>query len=805
MWSDLRSAVRQLFKSPGFAAIAILTLALGIGANTAIFSVINAVLLEPLPYPQAEGIMTLAEESDGTKGSVAFPDYLDWRRDNTVFESLAVSRSESRNLSGIPGREPERVGAAFVSANFFRVIGLAPVVGRTFTDVEDKVGGPALAVISDRLWARVFQRNPEVIGRSITFHNQIYTLIGVMPPAVSSPQEADVWFPIMRRSNNPGWQNRANHPMMFVWGRLKAGVSVLQARAEMKAIAARLEKQYPETNEKVSAVVTPLLENLVGEYRKNLALLLDAVGLVLLIACANLANFFAARGAARAREFAIRAAVGASRGQLIRQLLIESLVVAILGGAAGFVIALWGRDALVALGPAGVERFHTLHFDARVLGFTFLLASLTSVAFGLWPAWQTSRADVQLALKSGGYAASDAPSARRFRDGLIIGEIALTLILLSSAGLVLKSFARVQSLSLGFEPRGLLTARIDLPFAAYSDAQKVSTFAQALLEKVRALPGAEQAALGANPPLLSGWQIPFSREGETISPASRPNAECEVVTPDYFSTLRTPILRGRGFTANDRKNSPLVVVINQTLAEQIFTGQDPIGKRLQMEPFDEDEGSGLFEIVGVAARMKFQGFTDPSTLPVAYFSLGQVKRDSLVLFLRAGAQAKALEKSVQTAVSSIDPIQPVFDVRLMQDRVEETWVTQRLLSWLLTIFATLALVLAAIGLYGVIAFATVRRLREIGVRLALGAQRFQIRNLILSQGIKLLLIGTLLGLAGAVAAGGLLRSVLFQVQSFDLGIYLGVGALLLIATLAASWLPARRATRVNPIVILRSE
>ena len=805
MLADLRFALRQLAKSPGFSLVAVATLGLGIGANTAIFSVINAVLLAPLPYPQADRIMMLEEETGGTKSSVAFPDYLDWRRDNSVFENLAVSRRDSRNLSGIPGRTPERVGAAYVTANFFKVIGLAPERGRTFSDEEDKVGGPPLAVISDRLWARALQRDPNAIGRSITFHNQIYTLIGVMPPALTSPQETDVWLPIMRRSNNPGWLNRANHPMMFVWGRLKPKVNVGEARTELKAIGARLEKQYPETNAGVSPVVTPLLESLVGDYRKNLALLLGAVGLVLLIACANLANLFAARGAARAREFAIRAAVGATRARLIRQLLIESLVIAVLGGAAGFMIALWGRDALVALGPAGVERFHNLHFDTRVLGFTFLLACLTSVVFGLWPAWQTSRADVQLALKSGGYATSDSRSARRIRDLLVIGEIALTLVLLSSAGLVLKSFARVQSLSLGFEPRGLLTARLDLPFPAYPDAEKVGQFAKVLLGKIRALPGVERVALGANPPLVGGWQIPFSREGERLSPAQRPNAECEVITPDYFSTLHATLLRGRVLSDLDTSNSPLVVVIDQTFAEQIFPGQDPIGQRLEMEPFDEGESSGLFQIVGVVARMKFTGFEDPSTLPVAYFSLGQVKRNGLVLFVRAGARAGSLEKSIQKTVSSIDPAQPVFDLRLMQDRVEETWVTQRLLTFLLSIFAALALGLATIGLYGVVAFTSLRRLREIGVRLALGAGRFQIQNLILSHGMKLLGAGVILGIAGAAALSRVLRSVLFQVQTGDSQIYLSVGAVLLGATLAASWWPARRASRVDPMVILRSE
>ena len=803
--NNLRFALRQLRKSPGFTFVAVMTLALGIGANTAIFSVINAVLLQPLPYPHADRIMSLNEFSGGTNSAIAFPDYLDWRRDNTVFEHLAISRRESRNLSGIPGRAPERVGAAFVTANFFNVIGLTPELGRTFTEDEDKLGGPALAVISDRLWQRVFQKDAGVLGRSLSFHNQLYTVVGVMPPAMTSPQETDVWFPIMRRSM--GWQNRAWHPMMFGWGRLKPGVTLQQARTEMKAIAARLEKQYPETNAGQTAVVTPLLEKLVGDYRKNLVLLLGSVALVLLIACANLANLFAARGAARAREFAIRAAVGASRSQIVRQLLIESLIVAALGGVGGFVLALWGRDALIALGPQGVERFHDLPFDARVLGFTFLLAGLTSVAFGLWPAWRSSRADVQLALKSGSHGTSDSRSARRTRDLLIIGEIALTLILLSSAGLVLKSFARVQALSLGFEPRGLLTARIDLPFSVYSDVQKIAPFTHTLLEKIRALPGVEHAALGANPPLLSGWQINFLKEGQNLKtpPAQQPSTECEVVSPEYFATLGTPLLRGRTLDARDTRNAPLVTVIDQTFAEQAFPGQDPIGKRLFMEPFDEGEGPSWFEVVGVVARMKFHGYDETTPLPNAYFSLDQVKRTTQVLFVRAGSQAKSLEKTVREIVASVDPAQPVFDVRTMQERVEETWATHRLLTFLLTIFAVLALGLATVGLYGVIAYTSLRRLREIGVRIALGAQRFQIQNLILSHGVKLLAVGLALGIAGAVAVSHLLRSVLFQVQPADLEIFFGVGAILAFATFAASWLPAWRASHVDPLITLRTE
>src|SRR5881275_1491576 len=399
--NDLTFALRQLRKSPGFTFVAVLTLALGIGANTAIFSIVNAVLLRPLPYPDADRIMVLNESSGpGQDFSVALPDYFDWQKENTVFEHLAATHKESRNLSGIPGRDPERVSCASVTRNFFNIIGLPPQIGRTFGEDEDKVGAPPVVVISDRLWQRAFNRDPKILGQAITLHDQSYTVIGVMPRQVTSPQDTDVWLSMRRRTNNTVWMSRMVHPMIYVWGKLKPGVTVEQTRTEMKGIAARLEKTYPDTNRGETAVVTPLLDNLIGKYRTNLGLLLGAVGLVLLIACANLANLFAARGVARSREFAIRAAVGASRGQIVKQLLVESFAVAIIGGALGFFIALWARDAVSILAPQSASRFQDIPFDLPVLMFTLVVASVTAVLFGLWPAWQSSRADVQLALKA---------------------------------------------------------------------------------------------------------------------------------------------------------------------------------------------------------------------------------------------------------------------------------------------------------------------------------------------------------------------------------------------------------------------
>src|SRR5438477_599456 len=702
--NDLTLALRQLRKSPGFTFVAVLTLALGIGANTAIFSIVNAVLLRPLPYPDADRIMVLSESSGpGQDYSVALPDYFDWRNENTVFEHLAATHKESRNLSGIPGRDPERVSCASVTRNFFNIIGLPPELGRTFSQDEDKVGAPPVAVISDRVWRRVFNADPGVLGRSITLHDQNYTVTGVMPPQMTSPQDTDVWLSMMRRSNNPAWMDRSHHPMIYVWGKLKPGVTVDQARTEMKGIAARLEKTYPDTNGGETAVVTPLLDDLVGKYRTNLGLLLGAVGLVLLIACANLANLFAARGAARTREFAIHTAVGATRGEIIKKLLFESFLIALLGGALGFLFAVWVRSSLIALSPGDVSRFQQISFDLPVLGFTFLIASLTSVLFGLWPAWQASHADVQLALKTGSAGSGDPPSAKRARDWLVISEIALTLTLLVAASLVLKSFSKMQALQLGYEPRNLFSARVELPWKTYSSREKIGTFTKALLDNVTALPGVQS------------------------------------------------------------------------------------------------------EIVGVVARMRYHAVDEMAPLPLIYCSMAQAQRTSLCLFVRSSTSAASLSKSVRDVVASIDPNQPVFDARPMLDRVQETWGTHRLLSFLFSIFAGLALVLATIGLYGLLAYTTLKRVREIGIRLALGARPAQIRALVLSHGLQLLLIGSAIGLVAAFALSRALQNVLFEVKGIDPKIYFGVGALLFAATFFASWIPARRASRVDPIVAFRAE
>src|ERR1700716_61907 len=753
--NDLRFAFRQLRKSPGFTIVAVLTLALGIGANSAIFSVVNAVLLRPLPYPKADRLVYLNEVINGTNSSIALPDYVDWQRDSTSFQHLALTRIESLNLSDVPGRQPERITVSLATANFFHTIGLAPHLGRTFTPDEDKPGAPPLAVISYRLWDRAFHQDPQIVGRAITLHGRPITVIGVMPREMDSPHGVDIWLSLMRRSAVPGWQNRANHPMFYAWGRLKDGVTVEQARGEMVAIAARLEKLYPATTAGTGVAIRPLLENPLGKYRTSLALLLGAVAVVLLIACANLANLLAVRGAARAREFAIRAAMGAGRGQIIRQLLLESFVIAALGGALGVVFAIWGRDALVAFAPTGAPRFDEIGFDWRVLGFTCLLATLTTLLFGLWPAWQAARTDINAALQAGSFGSSETKTARRSRDWLVIIEVALTLLLLSAAGLVLKSFAKMQSAQLGFNPQQLLTVRVELPFTKYDELNKILGFSTPLLEEVRKLPGVQSAALSTNPPMLSGWQLNYLPEGAPpTDPSQQPAADNEVVQGDYFATLKINLIRGRTFNEHDRADSPPVVIIDQTLADMTFKGQDPIGKRLLVDTESDVTGDGarLHEIIGIVPHLKFRGYDDATPVPSFFFPEAQVGRTNLVLHIRASGNVKRLEKPVREIITRLDPAQPVFDVRTMEERVAETWATHRLLTLLLAIFAGLALVLAAVGLYGVLAYTALRRLRERAVRIAFGARPGHIRGLIFGHGFRLFGLGILVGSVGGMGS-----------------------------------------------------
>jgi len=804
--NNFRFAFRQLRKTPGFSAIAIITLALAIGANTSIFSVIRAVLLRPFPYPNSDRIV-VAYESDAQLPtiSISFPDYVDWRRDNTVFEHLAVIRRESYNMSGLGTRPPEQISGALVTANFFNVAGLSPQLGRVFTEEEDRVGGPQLAVISDALWRRVFERDPNILGRSITFANQPFTVVGVMPPEMTLPRTVEVWFPLMRRSDSTGWQDRRNHPGLFAVGRLKRGVSVEKAQTEMSTIAKRLAQQYPDSNSKIGVNIVQLLENAVGDLRSSLVLLFCAVGAVLLIACVNLANLLSARAATRSREFAIRSAVGASRWQIIRQLLIESAVLALIGGALGIFLASWSRDLIVALAPADTPRFQHIELDRWVLGFTLVATLLTSLLFGLWPSLHSSRPDVQLALKAGEHGSSDTPRAKYARNLLVIAEIALTLVLLTAAGLVLKSFGRARALSLGFVSHGLITARVDLPGTTYPDASKLIPFTDALEKKIQTIPGVSHAAIAANPPLMVGWQTGFLAEGqEEPPPGQLPSAEITVVSNDYLSTISTTLLRGRMFDSRDQFESTQVAIIDELLASKYFPGIDPVGKQLRMQ-VNQEHGRQWRTIIGVVPHLKSNGYDERVITPQVYLPLTQSPQNGLVILLRTSLPPGSVESQLRTIVASLDAAQPVFEVRTMQERVEETWATPRLVTYLLTIFAGLASTLAVVGIYGVMAYNGQRRSREIGVRLALGARHRQITGMMLGEGLRLLIIGLVFGFVGAFLLVRLIRGLLFGVTPTDPVVYLAVTLLLSAAAVLACWIPSRRATRVDPMVVLRSE
>ncbi|MDQ6810089.1 MAG: ABC transporter permease, partial [Verrucomicrobiota bacterium] len=602
------------------------------------------------------------------------------------------------------------------------------------------------------------------------------------------------------------WLDRGNHPGLTGWGRLKPGVTLEQARAEMKTISARISNEFPQSNTGTGVSLKPLLENQVGDYRSSLTLLIAAVALVLLIACANLANLLAARGAAREREFAVRVAIGATRWQIIRQLLVESFVLAAIGGTLGLFLAAWARDLIVAIAPAGVPRFQNVGLDGWVIAFTAGLVLLTSVLFGLWPALHIARTDAQTALKAGGYSGSDAPASRRSRDLLVIIEIALTLVLLSAAALILKSFAATVSLPLGYDPGGVITARVDLPSPTYEDHGKLVQFSTAALEKMRALPGAEHVAIASCPPLMAGWQSNFLPEGlAEPPPGQRPSTDVTVVFGDYFETMKTPVLKGRTFNAQDTADSQHVVMIDRSIADRFFPNEDPVGKRIDVRTSPEPAGPQLRTIVGVVQHVKLYGFEDETSLPQLYFPYAQVPQTRLVLLLKSSLSPQTFEAPLRQIVASIDPAQPVFEFRTMQSRVEETWATPRLMSVLLGCFAALALTLAVVGVYGVMTYNGQRRTREMGVRLALGASPWQVATLLLSHGARLLLFGTIAGVVGALAASRVLRSLLVSGSPVDPPIYLAVTALLAVAALLACLIPARRAARINPMIALRAE
>jgi putative ABC transport system permease protein len=819
---DIRYAFRMLRKQPGFSAIAILTLALGIGANTSIFSVVNAVLLRPLPYPEPDRLVLIRERTNlFDSGSVSLPNYLDWRASQRGFTDLALFRRGDANLSGATSDvEAERVSSARVSYNFLSVLGVPPELGRDFRESDDVPHCKKVALISDGLWKRRFGGSRGVIGQSIMLDGVQREIIGVLPPDVQLPRKVQVFITLEDLRADKDYVDRGNHPGFSALGRLKPNVTLEQGKADLNNIAAELERRYPDSNAGRRVTTLILLESAVKDYKHGVTLLLAAVGCVLLIACANVANLQLARALGRERELAVRAALGASRGQLAKQVFIESAILAVLGAVAGVLLALWGLDAIKAIAPGSsasfapsdAARFQEVNLDFKVLAFTAALAIGTGLLVGVWPALRVSRAaSLTLSLHEGSRGTSDGAQRQRVRSGLVVAQVALALLLLAGAGLTLKSFRNAQNTPLGFNPANILVADVLLPKARYDTDEKVAHFNDQLVERIRALPGVEAAALGSNIPFDDNeWDSSFHLTGTPpYPPGDRPEAEINVVTPDYFRLMGMPLLHGRAFTADDRAGRPRSVIIDETLAQKYFPGKDPIGQQIDDNRSDEKNPPPL-TIVGVVPRTRNEAPGEDNVeqyhWPQMTFAVDQVPNRGNMLLVRVkSGNPLALVPAIKRELQALDPDQAFAHISTMESNIANSLGSRRMMMSLLAAFAGIALLLASVGLYGVMALTVTQRTRELGIRLALGAQRADVFRLVLSQGMLLVLVGLIIGLLGVVGAGRGLQSVLYGVGGFDgPALSFALFALAVVA-LIACWLPALRATRVDPITAIRTE
>jgi putative ABC transport system permease protein len=800
---DLKFAIRMLRKAPGFSAVAILTLALGIGANTAIFSVVNAVLLRPLPFKNSSRLVLLRETAKHVGDvSVSYDDFLDWRQQSHAFAEMAAVHNKGFNLSGVT--QPESIGGYAVSPNFLSLLGVQPILGRDLLPSEEKQGTEPVVLLSYQLWQSHLGGDPRVLGRSIKLDDRSFTIVGVLPPTFRFLDRADVIAPIGLFLDGMG--GRGDRGDMEIAGRLASGVTLARAAVEMDTIAARLTVQYPASNLGVGAHLFTMREAFAGDTRVAVLVLFGAVVFVLLIACVNVANLFLVRGAARAREIALRLAFGASRGRVIRQMLTESFLLAAIGGALGLILGAWGITGLRYLMPADTFQMIGVRMDLSVFVFAAAMVVLVAFAFGLIPALQATRPDLQVTLKEGGRSSTSSAGQHRLRGALAIAETALALILLVGAGLMLKSLYRLMQVSPGFEPERVLTMEMSLRSTQYSKTPAILNFWRQVLDRLRAIPGVDSAAVGTVIPLTGN----HSRSDITLDgfplpgPGEFPHPDHHSVSSAYTTALGIPLLRGRMFTDADNETAPHVALINATMARRFWPNDDPTGKRFIWGHPDPAVKNDWITIVGVVGDTKLYGLDNPARLEV-YVPYRQQPDDSMHLIVRSGIDPASLTSAVRAAVASIDKDQPVFSITTMQQLVDDSVSTRRLTLVLLGVFSALALILAAIGIYGVMAYTVALRTQEIGIRIALGAQNEDVLRLVLGQGARIALFGVAIGLVSAGALTRLLSTLLFSVSAGDPFTFAGVAALLIGVALVACYIPARRAMRVDPIIALRYE
>ncbi len=802
---DIRYALRGMRRNPGFAAVVILLLAIGIGANTALFTIIHAVLLRPLPYPESDRLVWVGDTradlpfSTANPGAVSYANFEDLRMQHTVFESIGAYQP----VGGSPGAfligdEPVRMEIQRMSADAFGALKVVPVLGRVYTNQEDRIGGTPSVVFSYHIWQERFG-GASIVGQSVNMNGVMHTILGVMPPGFSFPYKGvEAWLPLGSIPVLP----RFFHNLGAI-ARLRPGVTLDQARAEIATIAARLEQEYPDANKGWKGRVEPMINVVVGDAARPLWILFGAVGLVLLIACSNVANILLARASARQHEMGVRAVLGASRRRIVRQLLAESLLFSFIGGALALLLARAGLAAFVGLAGSAIPRSGEIRLDASVMAFTVALATLIGIVFGLAPAWMSSRATLHQSLQASGGRGGTGERGRA-RQGLIVAEVALTLLLLTAAGLLLRSFHRLQTVNQGFSGEHVLSFDVTLPGVKYRTSQVRSQLFERLIENLRTVPGVEDVGMTSRLPLKpkSGHVFSYSIEGQTKPLGSAPDSmEYMAASPGYFSIMGIQLLQGRLFTDHDGPDVDSVVIVDDELAKRHWPGEDPIGRRIRL---DDDEGQYL-TVVGVVGRVKLGSLREQSGLPQVYAPIRQLTDIHASVVLKTGLAAGALAGALRDQVRQLDAAQPIHDLRTIADIRDTSLASERLNLSVLGVFALVALTLSVVGLYGVLAYSVAQRQREIGVRTALGAQRSEVLMLVLGQGMRLTALGILMGLVGAFWVTRWLSGMLFEITPLDPATLSAVSVLLLAVALTACWIPARRAVGTDPIQALREQ